>query len=179
MPLFPPVSQCSVNEMDTHSRGPLCAASVGPVLWFYRGKRNIRRTLLFPLSDTLFLASILHSCSAAVKDSRMQDGDICSRPVIALWEVSQKVVTMNVNQRPQWRSFFLKTKLKDEMQPLTFTILSLSQSSACYMEPAILYLRSPDRTSLYIHAQCVYLALIAFISSGYHDDTVGRFYTNT
>lgn len=65
------------------------------------------------------------------------------------------------------------------MQPLTFTILSLSQSSTCYMEPAILYLRSPDRTSLYIHAQCVYLALIAFISSGYHDDTVGRFYTNT
>lgn len=61
-------------------------------------KRNIR-TLLFPLSDIVF-SSILHSRSSVVKDSQMQNQDICSEALITLGGFP-KVVTMNMNEQPQ------------------------------------------------------------------------------
>lgn len=78
------------------------------------------RTLPFLLSDTVF-SSVLHSYSPVVKDSQMQNKDICHHA-----GKFPKIVTLDMNQQPLLR---LTTEKKN-----TFTNLFYSVVFMCCVE---------------------------------------------
>lgn len=125
-----------------------------------------------PLSSTRLsvFSSILHSYSPVVKDSQMQNQDICSESVTTL-EVSQSCDTECGSTTA---TKILKNEGIQKIQRLTRTYSKLiycfssATRNSNYMEPAIRLLRSPNSITIYTYTVHV-LNLSRLISYGYNN----------